>query len=215
PDTVTLTQALALSCHTAFARLAAERLGSEGIASVAKAFGFGEPPELARDDRNATGVAASQVGEVPDASAAAMTALGQRDVRMTPLQGALVAAAIANNGTLMRPYLVEKLTEGDRTVHTAEPQTLRRAVTPDVAAKLRDMMSTVVADGVGRDAQVDGADIGGMPGVGQTADGAYQWFIGYAAQKDEPRVAVAVVLEGAKDQNQATLIGGAVMRSAL
>ena len=105
PDTITLQNALKVSCNTAFARYGTEQLGAEKLKKVAQAFGFETAPVLAGDPNNDYHVAASATGNIAnsngqtDPAALAQSCIGQREVRMTPLQGALIAAAIANNGT--------------------------------------------------------------------------------------------------------------------
>ena len=90
---------------------------------------------------------------------------------MTPLQGALVAAAIANNGMQMRPYLIDTLQGSDLTpVDRADVEELRRPVSPEVAAQLREMMNSVVASGTGTNAQIDGFEVGGKTGTAQNGD---------------------------------------------
>jgi peptidoglycan glycosyltransferase len=225
PDVITLKQALTVSCNTAFARLGVEQLGADKLKAAAQAYGFGEEPTFAEDERNDMNVAASQTGDIqaPDGStdrpALAQSCIGQRDVRMTPLQGALVAASIANGGAQMRPYMIDTLQESDLSpTYHATPSVARTPITGDVAAKLQDMMINVVQNGTGRAAQIEGVQVGGKTGTAQNGDQPdHGWFIGFAMKDGKPIVAVAVMLQnaGSGGSGEATRIAGQVMRAAL
>ena len=136
---ITLKDALRTSCNTGFSRLGV-KLGADKVKDTAKAFGFQDETLKVGNLESGDGltVAASQTGDIanPDGStdtaALAQSSLGQRDVRMTPLQGALIAATVANGGEQRRPYLVQKLLGPDRrTIYTAEPKTLREPISAD------------------------------------------------------------------------------------
>ena len=130
---------------------------------------------------------------------------------MTPLQMAMVAAGIANRGEVMRPYLVREVQAPDLSrLDVAEPKSYKQAVGKDVAAELTRMMQLVVSDGSAKRAQIDGIAVAGKTGTAQHAPGRppHAWFIGFAPA-DDPRVAVAVVIEDGGDLgSEAT--GGAV-----
>ena len=226
PEQITLADALRVSCNTAFARLGVDQLGADKVKEAAQAFGFESVPEVERDPDNQLRVAASHTGAIegPDGStdrpALAQSCIGQREVRMTPLQGALVAAAIANDGKQMRPYLIDTLQGSDLTpVVRAQPKLARTPVSPDVAAQLRTMMDGVVSSGTGTKAKIDGYEVGGKTGTAQNGNAPdHGWFIGYARSKDgQPVVAVAVLLQnaGSGGSSEATSIGGQVMKAAI
>ena len=102
-------------------------------------------------------VAASTVGAVPDQAALAQAAIGQRNVRITPLQAAAMVAAVANNGVLMKPYLVaQELAPNLSVQQTASPQVQSTAMSPANAAALTTMMEHVVSNGTGTPAQIPG-----------------------------------------------------------
>jgi peptidoglycan glycosyltransferase len=127
----------------------------------------------------------------------AQAAVGQYDVRVTPLQVALVTAGIANGGTVMSPYLVQTVRSSDLDViDTADPQELSQAVRPDVADQLTSMMEDVVNSGTGRNAQIPGVRVAGKTGTAEHGEGraAHVWFTGFAPA-DDPKIAVAVVVE--------------------
>jgi penicillin-binding protein A len=205
--TVTLNEALTESCNTGFAQLGV-RLGADAVKDAARQFGF-EQEDLTcgRLDAGGLPVAASRTGDMEnpdggvDPAALAQSSIGQKDVRMTPLQGALIAAAAANSGRQMRPYLVNKLLGPDRTTtyYTANPRELRQAITPQVAGDLRSMMVSVVENGTGENARIDGYTVGGKTGTAQAgeSDSDHGWFIGFAMKDEQPISAVAVLLESA------------------
>ena len=204
-ETITLADALRISCNTAFGSLGLT-LPEDAVREQARAFGFGE-----NDLRVPTSVAESRYPDETNPPQAAQSAIGQFDVRVTPLQMAMVAAGVANGGDVMRPHLVKEVQAPDLSVlEVPEPERLSEAVSKEVAAELTRMMELVVAEGSGRRAQIDGVRVAGKTGTAQHAPGRppHAWFIGFAPAED-PQVAVAVVIEdGGNLGNEAT--GGAL-----
>ncbi len=228
PQQLRLQDALRVSCNTAFARLGVETVTADNVKKMAQAFGFEEAPVLTGDDDNAMNVVASHTGAIqnPDGSvdqaALAQSCIGQREVRFTPLQAAMIAATIANNGTEMRPYVIDTLQRADLTpVAGGKTQTKIKGqpITTEVASQMRQMMDSVVSDGTGTRAQIQGYEVGGKTGTAQNGDAPdHGWFIGYArTTTGEPLVAVAVFIQnaGPGGSGQATAIGGQVMRAAI
>ncbi|WP_435206118.1 peptidoglycan D,D-transpeptidase FtsI family protein [Micromonospora sp. bgisy143] len=225
---VTLQEAVTESCNTGFAQLGV-RLGADKIKEKARQFGF-EQEDLTVGQLGEGGLrtAASRTGDMqnPDGStdpaALAQSSIGQNNVRMTPLQGAMIAGAVANNGSQMRPYLVRQLLAPDRTTsyYTAKARELRQPVQPQVASDLRDMMVSVVQKGTGQKAAISGYTVGGKTGTAQSAPDRpdHGWFIGFALDKNgNPVSAVCVVLEqaGPGGSSEAARIGGQIMRAAI
>ena len=204
-DTITLGEALQISCNTSFGSLGLS-LGDDVLRQQAQDFGFGNDSL-----RVPTSVATSVFPEDPNEPQTAQSAIGQFDVRATPLQMAMVAAGVANDGEVMRPYLVREVQAPDLSrLDQADPDVLTRAVDEDVAEQLTEMMELVVSDGSGVRAQIDGVRVAGKTGTAQHAEGRppHAWFIGFAPA-DDPQVAVAVVVEdGGSFGSEAT--GGAV-----
>jgi peptidoglycan glycosyltransferase len=185
-----LIDALTISCNTAFAQLGIE-LGEDKIRETAEAFGIDD------EKRNIPlPVVASTVGEIEDDAALGQTSIGQRDVRVTTLQAAMIAAAVANDGSLMTPYLVDQLRAPDLSViDETTPEELSRAVSEEVAGQLTEMMLSVVENGSGRSAQIDGVKVAGKTGTAETPDAPdHNWFIGFAPA-DDPTIAVAVFVK--------------------
>ncbi|WP_116947962.1 peptidoglycan D,D-transpeptidase FtsI family protein [Jiangella endophytica] len=204
--TPTLTEALRISCNTAFAYLGNE-LGDDALREQAEKFGFGTQP-LTNDDMNA---ATSVFPSDPDAPQTALSAIGQFDVSATPLQIAMVSAAIANDGVLMEPYLVREVSGPDLVspIERTEPEERTRAVSPETAEELTSMMVDVVENGTGGNAQIEGIQVAGKTGTAQSSADRppYAWFTSFAPA-DEPSVAVAVVIEDAPDTARDDIGGG-------
>lgn len=201
-----LVELLRVSCNTGFGQMGLD-LGAEALAGEAEDFGFNSQPPL---DLPAV------PSRFPDASsfrrnepALAQSAIGQRDVAATPLQMALVAAAVANGGLLMRPHVMQEIRDSEgEVVRTAQPEPWKQALSADSAAALRDMMVQVVNRGTGRAAAVPGVQVAGKTGTAQTTgDNSHAWFIGFAPA-EAPRVAVAVLVESQPELSEA--VGGRV-----
>jgi len=193
-DTTTLADALRVSCNTAFGQLGLE-LGDEALRRQAEAFGFGESLRVPLR------VTPSRFPADPDEPQTALSAIGQFEVSATPMQMAMVAAAIANDGVQMQPYLVAQVRTADlAVVERTEPTELRRSVSTETARALRDMMVEVVRGGTGKAAQIRGVEVAGKTGTAQHASGAdpHAWFVGFAPA-DDPQVAVAVLVEEGGD----------------
>jgi len=190
-ETTTLANALRISCNTAFGQLGLDL--PDQVRERARAFGFDE------DDLEVpTRVAPSRYPDQTNPPQSAQSAIGQFDVRATPLQMALVAAGIANAGQVMRPYLVQEVQAPDlSTLSTTDPEVWRTATTPEVAGQVAQMMETVVDEGTGTAARIPGVRVAGKTGTAQQGGGRppHAWFISFAPAED-PQVAVAVVVEG-------------------
>lgn len=204
-DRISVAEALATSCNTAYANMGLD-VGAEGLRETAEGFGFNEPFD-GFPLPNARSVFPAGI----DKPQTALSAIGQHEVRVTPLQMALVAAGVANRGVVMRPYIVDSIITTDlKTLDKAQPQPLRdkRAVSPRTAELLNEIMQGVVSDGSGRRAAIDGVKVAGKTGTAQNAEGKppHAWFIGFAPA-DDPQIAVAIFIEGG-DGGQQEATGG-------
>lgn len=206
--TATLAFALAKSCNTAFAGLAVNRIGATALKQQGHAFGF-DSAQL----HVPLSVARSTVGSdsvLSDPAALAQTSFGQRDVRITPIQAAMLSAAVANNGTLMQPYLVKsELRPNLSVLKTTEPAQLSQVIDPDLDQELVKMMEGVVTSPEGTGGPANITDLGpsvvvggktGTADVGITSASKIApdaWFTGFALVKGDPKIAVAVIQENA------------------
>ncbi|MBV8862558.1 MAG: D,D-transpeptidase PbpA, partial [Mycobacterium sp.] len=218
-ETVSLREAFARSCNTAFVQLGL-LTGADAVRSTAQAFGLDTPPE-----QIPLQVAESTVGPIPDAAALGMSSIGQKDVALTPLENALVAATIANAGVTMEPYLVNSLQGPDlANISITVPHQQRRAVSPEVAAKLTELM--VGAENVTQQkGAIPGVQIASKTGTAEHGTDPrntppHAWYIAFAPAQT-PKVAVAVLVEDGADRLSATggalaaPVGRAVIEAAL
>ncbi|WDV54494.1 penicillin-binding transpeptidase domain-containing protein [Streptomyces coeruleorubidus] len=192
-------EAFTLSCNTVFAKLGVE-VGVTDMTATAQAFGFNDSAL-----RVPFAVARSTFDTSLDKAQLALSSIGQYNTRATPLQMAMVAAAVANGGQLREPYLVERTTRpSGSTLATSGSRAVRQAMYPSTAVRLRALMREAVENGGGRRAAIRGAKVGGKTGTAQHGLGnsgmPYAWFVSWAQGDRDlaPRVAVAVVVEDAE-----------------
>lgn len=219
----TLLTALTKSINTTFARLGVE-LGSDRLGRRMDAFGFGAPTTLTDLPAGETVTSGRFTGSrllsnSQQGEDVARIAIGQERVLATPLQMAIVAAAVANGGVMLRPYLVQRVRDRrDDVVRQTRPDTLGEAIRPDVAADVSAMMRNVVKEGTGTAAALSGLAVAGKTGTAEIGPGAgnMAWFIGFAPA-DSPRIAVAVRIENTSQTGGvvAAPIAAKVMTAAL
>jgi peptidoglycan glycosyltransferase len=202
----TLLRAFVQSCNTTFARLAIE-VGAEPIGGIAEGVGFNREIPFPWDVAESAFLTA-ELSEDP--AALGQSGIGERDVRATPLQMAMVAAAIANQGAVQFPYLVGRIFDADGTeVEVIQPGAASQAFTAETAAIMSQMMERVVTEGTGRLAAVPGIRVGGKTGTATGEDGQpHAWFIGFGPV-EAPTIAVAVLVESGGDLGESAS-GGSV-----
>ncbi|MEE1765699.1 peptidoglycan D,D-transpeptidase FtsI family protein [Streptomyces sp. SP18BB07] len=193
-ENATIRTALQYSCNNVFAKMAVD-LGQDKVRETAEKFGFND---AAQDVpvRAFESVYPSDMNK----SSTALTGIGQYDVTATPLQMAMVSAAIANGGKLVSPHMVSQITNGGGDVledYDSEADS-KEIMSSDTAEQLQSAMRTVVEDGTGTNARISGATVGGKTGTAQHGENnsktPYAWFTSYA-KADGKEVAVAVVVE--------------------
>lgn len=206
---LTLAQATELSSNTVFAQLGVD-MGAEKLVAGADAFGFNKdidfplglytslmpsPEDLQRNEWELAWAAAGEpVGDPtrPNRESPA-------GPQATVLEMALVGAAIANDGVIMQPYLVDGVynANGERSF-TAQPTKLMQAVSATTAGRVRDVLIGVVNNGTGTDAAIDGVQVAGKTGTAEKIDSNDSWFVGMAPA-DDPRVVVSIIIEDGEE----------------
>ncbi|WP_372729815.1 peptidoglycan D,D-transpeptidase FtsI family protein [Nocardioides sp.] len=212
---IPFTQAMENSCNTTFAALANE-LGADALVKQAEAFGFNSTylkdfgPQA--QSNMPTDMDDAQVGQA---------GFGQFEVQATPLQMAMVAAGIANDGTVMRPYLIDEVQSPELDVlDKTEPSELSRAMSPANAAELTKLLVATVDSGTASPAAIPGVQVAGKTGTAQSGiedAPPYAWFISFAPA-DDPRVAVAVMIQRAdvaRGEIAGGLLGGPIAKSVM
>ncbi len=205
----TLVEILRVSCNTAFAQMAVE-IGPDAMIDTAEDFGFNSTPPIDLPSP-ATSVFPTDFDQ--NLPALAQSGIGQNDVSATPLQMALVAAAVANGGEIMTPRVVDTVTDDEGTVvEDPEPSVWQRAMSGATAEIMRQAMIGVAEGGTARNLAIPGFEVGGKTGTAQLGTDpprSHAWIIGFAGPPGgEPTVAVAVIVEGQEGASEQT--GGRV-----
>jgi peptidoglycan glycosyltransferase len=221
----TVGELLAVSCNTGFAEMGSITLGPQPMIKTAEAFGFNSKPPI---DLPAPATSTfptdygRELGPVPgggtayeDSPSLAFASIGQGSVTSSPLQMALVTAAIGAGGEVPTPHVVDSIRDarGD-TVRRVEPGPWRKALDKSVAADMKQIMVQVVEDGTAGVMSIDGWEVGAKTGTAQTRTGedrSHAWMVGWAGQPGEPATAaVAVIVEaqdGVEEQTGARVAG--------
>lgn len=218
---LTLAEALITSCNTIFARLGVQ-VGAEALVAQAQRFGFNSTPPYLLPS------VPSVIPQELDPPATAQSSIGARDVQATPLQMAMVVAAIANKGVLMRPHVVsEVLGPSGRPVRRPDvgPWTDvasgGQAISGQTAATLANLMIRVVQEGTGSPARIPGVIVGGKTGTADPGEGftPHVWFVGFAADPAPggivPRIAVAVCLPNAGPGATGGVVAGPIAKAVM
>ncbi len=203
------------SLNVVFAQIGTQTLGGPLLADYAKRFGFGEeiPFDLTTN--------ASRVTDRPDflqsGPAVAQTAFGQGQLLATPLQMAMVAACMANDGKEMEPYLVASVRRPDGTIGESHaPKVWKEPIRAETAAQMRAMMENSVANGYAKTAEIPGVKTGGKTGTAEIPNAQpHAWYIGYAPGQ-KTNYAIAVLIEnGGEGSTVAAPIAKQVLQAAL
>ena len=187
--TVSIADALRLSCNIPMAQLGAA-LGGEELKKYASAYGYGQKLSIPMR-------VTPSIYNVGDTAQVQLSAFGQFEDRVTPLQVAMTSAAIANGGSLMQPTLIKEIAAPDLTViQPFQQKVFSQPITPATSATLTQLMINNVNSGAASNARISGVDVAGKTGTAQNGDGRPYtlWFTGFAPAND-PQVAVAVVVE--------------------
>jgi peptidoglycan glycosyltransferase len=220
PANHTFTEALTHSYNTTFAQLGAE-LGDAALRDQMRAFGFFEKPPIDGfpfSEIRVSGLTDSANGRPLDETAnfdESRVAIGQERLTVSPLQMALVAAGIANGGVVPEPRLVDRVTTAKgRTVELLKPKVWKRAIDATTAATLADMMEHVVDEGTGTAVQLEGIRVAGKTGTADAPSGNVAWFVAFAPI-DDPKVAIAVAIEGQSSGATGGVVAAPLARDVL
>jgi peptidoglycan glycosyltransferase len=196
-----------VSCNTGFAQIGLD-LGGTNLADEANSFGFDRVPPLDLP-AVATAFFPNAASFKQDQPGLAKSAIGQQNVASTPLEMALVAAAIANQGVIMKPHILRDVRDSQgNVVRTYQPSPWMQATSSQTATTMTGLMIQVVQSGTGTAARLAGTQVAGKTGTAQTGvNTVHTWFICFAPA-DKPKVAVAVIVENQPAVNEST--GGAI-----
>lgn len=210
--TIDMKEAFEVSSNYVFCTLGYE-MGSETVLQEAEAFGVNK--EISFDI--STAKSEIQYKKMSDVDAA-LVSIGQGQLLMTPLHVAMMGSAIANNGTMMQPILVENVkTASGITLSESKPETLYNCVSEDCAAYIEELMCGVVSEGSGKSARISGITVAGKTGTAENeTEQDHAWFVGYAPAEN-PQICVAVLLEndGGTGGTNAAPIARNIMRQYL
>jgi peptidoglycan glycosyltransferase len=205
PKRIPFEVAMEWSCNTSFAQLAIE-VGAEAMFKQAEAFGFNSHY---LDDLGPQAVSVYPAGT--NKPQTGQSGFGQFDVKATPLQMAMVAAGIANGGTVMKPYIVDEVQSADLDIlDKTSPTELSRAVSATTANELTKLMVATVSEGTASPGALEGVEVAGKTGTAQSGvEGKppYAWYVSFAPA-DDPQVAVAVMIESIPGQDTDEIAGG-------
>ena len=192
---------LVISCDTGFAQVGLD-LGPKKLTSEAHAFGLDQAPplDLPAPAASAFPNAAAFTRNLPGL---AYSAIGQQDVAATPLEMALVAGAIADNGVVQKPHVMAEVRDSEgNLVRQSNPGQWLQATSPQTAQAIRDIMIQVVQRGTATNAQIPGVQVAAKTGTAQTGRNTTDaWLIAFAPA-DAPKVAVAVIVEDQPPQGE-------------
>ncbi|QNE76767.1 penicillin-binding protein 2 [Streptomyces finlayi] len=209
-----LKTAMQYSCNNVFLDAAA-KLGDDKMRETAEKFGFNS--DVYSEDFGDLLATKSLYPEELDKPGTALTGMGQGSLTSTPMQMAMVTAAMANNGKLMQPYIVDELRGPDvSSLEQNEPQLMSQAVSEETAKKVQEMMEFTAKEGSAQRALIDGVTVGGKTGTAQRGvdvrkEVPYGWFVSYGKKADGQSVAVAVFIDPtAMDISREQISGGSL-----
>ena len=207
-----MVELLVVSCNTAFAELAVEQLGPETMVAEAQRYGFNEEipfdlrtPAVSTFPTDYGETVVNPTDEVPagifeNSAKLAQTAIGQNDVSASPLQMALVIAAVANDGEVPTPHVVREVRDTTgATVEEFNPEPFSRAMSPESASQLGEALVETATRGSAKEISIDDLEIGAKTGtaqIGTEPKRSHAWIVAYAGLPgQEPEIALAVLVE--------------------
>ncbi|TDT63723.1 peptidoglycan D,D-transpeptidase FtsI family protein [Fonticella tunisiensis] len=211
-----LQSAFRVSCNSTFGQIGME-LGYDKLKNTAENFMFNGDISF-NDEYSIFNVREGSIDikDEKDRAYLAQSAIGQGEVTASPLQMALVASSIANDGVMMKPYVVKEIKDRyDVSLYQAKPEKLTSPVSKDVADKIKGYMEEVVKEGTGKNARISGIKIAGKTGTAEVGENQepHSWFVGFAPVEN-PQIAFAVIVEnGGAGGKRAAEIAREVMRA--
>ena len=210
---------LRVSCNTAFARMGSETIGATDMVEGSEAFGFNDAPPI---DLPGPAESVFPTNFTNDLPKLAQSSIGQNDVQASPLQMALVAAAVANQGRIMKPHVMTEVRDANQDiVSTYEQGVWKEPLSPENAEIMKQAMIGVVESGTARGVRIPGFEVGAKTGTAQLGTVpplSHLWMIAFGGPPGDPQVAVAaVVLNKSGDSEEATggQVAGPIVRRVL
>lgn len=194
---VSLKSAFRVSCNNAFGLIGIE-LGYDKLKDMAERFMFNREIEV-NDVHDSINIKSGSI-KIDDKNMKALIAqdaIGQHGVTTNPLHMALVTSAIANNGVMMKPYIVKEVKDiNGNVIEKEKPEELERVISKNTADKIKEYMVDVVKSGTGTRAKISGITVGGKTGSAENEnyEETHSWFTAFAPAED-PEIAVAVIVE--------------------
>lgn len=213
---INLEKAFAVSCNYTFGSIGME-LGYDTLQKTAENFMFNQNIK-SNDESDVLKIRSGSIGIDNGKSKAgtAQDAIGQNMVAANPMVMALVASAIANNGVMMKPYVVKEIKDSyGMKVEEKTPAILTQALSGDIAKIVKEYMIDVVKSGTGKNARIKGITVAGKTGTAQNDKKAHSWFTAFAPA-DNPQITVAVIVEnGGHGSQKAALIAKGLIKEYL
>jgi peptidoglycan glycosyltransferase len=208
-----------VSCNTAFARMGVDTLGPDDMIDGSQAFGFNDAPPI---DLPGSATSLFPTDFTLDLPKLAQSSIGQNDVQASPLQMALVAAAVANQGRMMTPHVMTEIRDDNQNViDRYEPEVWNEPLSPEHADTMKQAMVGVVQDGTGRSVAIPGYEVGAKTGTAQLGTEpprSHLWMIAFGGPPGDAQVAVAVVVldqPGASEEATGGQVAGPIARQVL
>ncbi|MDI3423541.1 peptidoglycan D,D-transpeptidase FtsI family protein [Streptomyces luteolus] len=206
-ENASLKVAMQYSCNTVFAKLAAE-IGKDEMRETAEKFGFNNG-ELDIPVRAGKSIYPTDINRPQTA----LTGIGQGSLTASPLQIAMIASAIANDGKLMEPHMIDELRGPDTDIlEKTDPKEMAQPISAETADKVREAMVFTAEQGSGQPALIDGIEVGAKTGTAQHGVDnklpPYAWFISYGKNAEGKKVAVAVFVDPGQDIPRDQIAGG-------
>ncbi len=206
-----LSEALENSCNTFFATIG-EKFEKGVLFSYAEKAMFNKPFDYTLEYNKSS----FTLSETATPTEIVETSIGQGKTLVSPLHMAMITASVANNGIMMKPYIIDHIESYSRNpIDTTEPEVLSEVFSEETAKKLTEMMVKVVENGTGTEAKIKGVSIAGKTGTAENSSGKdHSWFTAFAPSEN-PKIVVTVLLENAGNGSKAIPLAHDIIKKAL